>query len=466
MLICQAMERVANGTLKRVLISVPPRHGKSSICSETFAPWYFGNNPKGRIILASYSSSLSDTFSRRARNTMQTQNYQDIFETKLAEDSQSVKTWHTTDGGYMLSSGVGGAITGRGGDILILDDYFSNREDSESEVMSDKLWDWYTSTFYTRQQKDAAIVIIATRWAETDLIGRLLAEEEAGHGDKWEKITLPAIAVENERWRAKDEALWESTYPVQKLLQTKNVIGSRDFEALYQQNPLNEGGGHFKREYFVKYDSDELRGKDLEIVTFIDPAISLKQSADYSAIVTIGRDKLTNNIYILDVFHNRCEPDELVDTLFDIVKTWQPKKVGIEVVAYQKMLALEVRKQMRLRNSFFQLEEVRPMGEKEARILSTLQPRYSNHSIIHYGTMCDVIESELLRFPDGAHDDAIDALAGAVHMLKTTAQGLVSNTNITTDRYSNKGLTGRNGGDNLQLQSNYNIYGNSFGRYS
>lgn len=168
------------------------------------------------------------------------------------------------------------------------------------------------------------------------------------------------------------------------------------------------------------------------MVSFVDPAISQKETADYTAIVTVGIDDRSNNIYVLDVFADRIEPDAIIDNLFRIVKEFNVRKVGIEVVQYQKMLALEIKKQMRIRDTFFVLDEVKPMGEKEARIRAILQPRYSNGAIFHKKEFTE-LELELLKFPNGKHDDKIDALSGAVRMLESQNIASGGSTLVTVD---------------------------------
>lgn len=413
-IIADALTRVADGDCKRLIISVPPRHGKSELASVLCPSWFLGRNPKGQVMITSYSASLADSFSRRARNLTQETNFKAVFPNfQLSDDSQSVKAWHTTSGGHCISAGVGGAITGKGFHLGIIDDPISNREEAESQLIRDKIWDWYTSTFYTRQEKDAAIVLMMTRWHEDDLAGRLIEAEKAG-GEQWEKVTLSAINEDPSNEREIGDPLWPDKYSIEDLQKIKKNIGDRDWNALYQQKPFNEAGGMFKKAYFQHY-AEPLTDSITKKITFVDPAISEKQTADYTAIVTIGLNE-KNQIFVLDVVQERMNPDDLINTLFSVVNTYEPDIVGIENVQFQKMLILEIRKQMNMRNVFFHLEEVRPTGEKTARIASTLQARYSNASVFHLKHKCSELESELIKFPTGKHDDIIDALAGAVSL--------------------------------------------------
>ena len=241
------------------------------------------------------------------------------------------------------------------------------------------------------------------RWREDDLAGQI----EETDWQEWEVIKIPAI----ENWKS----FWEEKFSVPELNDIRSKMGDYFFMSQYQQDPINEGGWAFKKEYFQKYNPIEAQTRQLDKYIFVDPAISLKEEADFTAIVTIWIDRRSNHIYVLDIFHGRIEPDTLIEELFVRVNHFQPDKVGIETVQYQKMLALEIKKQMSIRKSYFVLEEVKPMWEKEARIKSTLQPRYANRTVWH-NEECIDLELELLKFPNSKHDDLADAMSGAVSL--------------------------------------------------
>lgn len=226
--IASALEKVESGEIKRLLIQMPPRHGKSQLASINFPAWYLGRNPNKEIITASYSSDLAIDFGSKTRDVVNDEIYKDIFETRLKQDEQNKAKWRTNDKGSYTSVGVGGPLTGRGANILIIDDPLKNREEAESETMRKKVWDWYTSTAYTRLEKNGAIIVIMTRWHLDDLAGRLLDYEQHG-GEHWEVISFPAIAEDDERFRKKGEALWESKYDLNALLNIKQNIGAYDW---------------------------------------------------------------------------------------------------------------------------------------------------------------------------------------------------------------------------------------------
>ena len=401
---------------------MPPRFGKSYLASILFPSWYLWRHPDKNVMITSYSASLSETFSRQSRNLLLDNNYQKVFNTRLSDDSKSVKDWWTRQWWKFIASWVWWAITWKGFNIGIIDDPVSNREEAESEIISQNVWDWYTSTFFTRQEADAAIIVIMTRWHEDDLSWRLLARQEELEKkrietEKWEILNFPAIATDYESFRDIWESLWEDKYSTPYLETVRSEIWLRDFEALYQQNPVPIDTWDFTRDMFKYY--DYVDKSKLEIITFVDPAISQKQTADYTAIVTVWIDVDDwNKIYVLDYVQKRLSVIWIIDHLFDVVREYEPSVVWIESASTQGYLIQEIEKQMELRDRIFKLECVIPSSEKEARIRSSLQARYSIWKIYHKRSIMEELEKELLKFPSWKHDDIIDALAYWVSMLK------------------------------------------------
>ena len=197
-MIAEKLEAVERGEIDRLMINMPPRHGKSELASRRFPAWFLGRHPNKSVIAASYNSDLAADFGRQVRNIVAAREYANLFETKLAEDSRAANRWNTDAGGSYVAAGVGTAITGGGADILLIDDPVKDREEADSEIQRQKVWDWYTSTAYTRLAPGGRIIVIQTRWHEDDLSGRLLVEQAKG-GDKWEILELPAITSDG-RW--------------------------------------------------------------------------------------------------------------------------------------------------------------------------------------------------------------------------------------------------------------------------
>lgn len=412
-IIAETLERVERGELKKVMFFLPPRFWKSELASINFPAWFLWRNPDSELILCSYGADLAEEFSRKARNKFISDEHQFIFPCKIAADSKAVGQWHTDKGGWMVSAWVSWPVTGKGWKILLTDDPVKNSEDADSALKRQKAWDWYVSTLRTRKADDwAAEVIMMTRWHEDDLAWRLLAAEK-----DWFVVIVPAL---KKNW----ESNWESKFSAEYFRKFEKEVWPRVWSSLYMQNPQPIGWGLFKREYFNYYKEDQLEREldisKMERIMYVDPAISIKQTADYTAIVTIWI--LNWNVYILDIFKERAEPDRLIDQLFHRINIYNPHKVGIENIAFQKMLILEIRKQMEIRKRWFILEEVHPMWEKEARISSTLHSKYVTWKIFHlYGwDNTYEMEDELLSFPLGWHDDVIDALSWAVKMIGET----------------------------------------------
>jgi hypothetical protein len=197
--IADKLEAVERGEIKRLMILMPPRHGKSELASRRFPAFYIGRNPGKQIIAASYNSDLANDFGREVRNIVAGPEFGALFQTSLAPDSSAANRWHTGHGGMYVAAGVGTAITGRGADVLLIDDPFKDREEADSELRRQRVWDWYTSTAYTRLMPGGAIVVINTRWHDDDLSGKLLAEADNG-GDQWEVLRPGLCGLSGIRW--------------------------------------------------------------------------------------------------------------------------------------------------------------------------------------------------------------------------------------------------------------------------
>ena len=410
----EALMRVERWECKRLILELPPRSWKSRISGE-FISWYMWKNPTKDVLLTGHSISLLETFSRNIRNRIDSKEYSELFDTRLQEWNTAVKSWKVNWGWEFSIFWVWGWITGKWWHLIVIDDPYSGREDAESQTIKDKTWDWYKSTLLSRRQnEDSAIVIIMQRWGEDDLVWRILEEDTK---NEWEEIKIPAI---NDEW----ESFWKEKFSINYLNEMRKEIWEYFFMSQYQQDPVNEWGGDFKKEYFEYYEPQDLYDKTsrLNIISFLDPAISKTQEWDNSALVTIWIDPQSNYIYLLEVKKFKEHPDEIINEVFATSDTWKSKwasyRMWIEVVQYQKMLALEIQKQMRIRDKFFTLEEVRPQWEKEARIRTNLQGRYSGRTILHPKHWANVseFETELLKFPNGKNDDMIDAEASAVWM--------------------------------------------------
>jgi predicted phage terminase large subunit-like protein len=427
--IAQKLEKVEKGEITRLMLFMPPRHGKSELATKKFPAWYLGKNPNKEIICCSYSADLAEEFGRMTRDAVADELHQTIFpDCFLRKGSKSASKWKVGryKGGF-LAAGVGGSITGMGANVLLIDDPIKNREEANSDVYRQKVWDWYTSTAFTRLEKDGAVILIMTRWHDDDLAGRLLERDgRLGYGrdpetgmwkkgypgkqGRWDVVTLPAIAEEDERFRRQGEALWPEKYDVDSLEEIKNTIGLQDFSALYQQNPVNKEAQLFQDEWFKCW--KELP-KHMNYVTAVDPAISKEKRADDSVVLTLGRDP-NDKYYLVDIKNFKADPSELITEIFRQQEKWN-SRVGVEVTQYQMSLVHYMGLEQQRMHKRLNIIPVRHSHKKEERIRG-LEPFYRNGLIFHPPGGSEALEDQLKRFPSGKHDDMVDALATAIYL--------------------------------------------------
>ena len=415
--ICQRLEKfseqVANKESPRLMLFMPPRHGKSTLASVAFPAWHLGRHPDHEFISCSYSGSLAMSFSRKVRQLLREPVYKNVFEkSRLDKDSQSIESWQTTQGGGYVAAGVGGGITGKGANVLVIDDPVKNREDAESDNNRAATWDWYTSTAYTRLSPGGGILVILTRWHDDDLAGRLLKQAEDG-ADQWEVIRYPAIAEIDENFRKQGESLHPERYNVDALEQIRKAIGPRDWSALYQQNPVSDEGDYFSRDMIRYYEYDEIDTAELNYYCAWDLAIGQRDRNDYSVGIVVGIDEY-DNLYVVDVVRGKYDGFELVEQILDLYETWRPGIVGIERGHIEMALGPFLQKRTRergLSEAYFKdLKVGRRDKEARARAIQGRMQQgmvYFPKDAVWTGTMV----AELLRFPNGAHDDQVDALA-------------------------------------------------------
>jgi len=416
--ICSKLEAVERGEIKRLIITLPPRHSKSLLASEMFPAWFIGRNPGKQMIACSYSAELAGDFGRKVRNTVKQKSFENLFPgVELEADSKAAGKWHTNKGGVYVSAGIGGSITGKGAHVAIIDDPLKNREEAESPVIREKIWDWYTSTLYTRLMPGGALIVIMTRWHHDDLVGRLLREQDKG-GDKWEIVNFKAISDED------GSALWPAWYPVEDLRKIRGVIGTRDFEALYQQEPSGDTSLGFKTDWLKYYTVPP----DHDLVNFyivVDPANEKKKESDFTSMWVIGlhRDR---NYYLYDGIHDKLNLTERANTLFDFHRQYHPLGVGYEQYGMQADIQ-HIEMLQDLRNYRFVITKLAGSTPKNDRI-RRLVPIFENSRMylprILYrrnfeGQRVDIIKSliddEYNLFPVSIHDDMLDNLANIVH---------------------------------------------------
>ena len=421
----EKLQAVERGEIKRLILELPPRHGKSLLASIIFPAWYMGKNPDKEIITASYNSDLAQDFGGKTRALVDDPVYHNIFNLKLAKDEKAKAKWKTSGGGTYTSVGIGGAITGRGADILIIDDPIKNREEADSDLIRAKHWAWFTSTAYTRLEPDAAIILILTHWHYDDLAGRLIENEKNG-GQKWEVVKFPAIAESDDEFRKAGEPLWANHFNLTTLEETRKMIGLMDWAALFQQNPIISESQEFREEYFRYFDEAELEEEHLTINILIDPAISKRDQACNTGFIDVAKKKHQPFWYVMDDCSGKMDPGQITAMVFNKVEQYERDypmanvKVWIETIAFQEAYLYFFKEEMRRRERYFNIGELKNRQDKHGRIRGLI-PLYKQGIIKHRHYMSKgPLEMELLQFPFGKLVDRIDALAFNLTALSPT----------------------------------------------
>ena len=436
--ICEKLEKfeqdIADRKSPRLMLFMPPRHGKSELASTQFPAWFLGRNPSKEVISCSYASGLALSFSRKVRELLRWPKYNSLFpNTKLGKDSQSTENWLTTEGGGYLAAGVGGPITGHGADVLIIDDPVKNRADAESGTERNRVWDWYSSTAYTRLMPGGGVLLILTRWHVDDLAGRLLYEMQHG-GDQWDIVVYPAVAVHDETYRKEGEALHPERYDTTALKRIKSALTARDWGALYQQNPSTEEGAILKRNYWNRWCRKEPPTTEYIIQSY-DTAYSKSEQADFSVITTWGlfypdgdysehelapdnednpRDhRFSGNdahLILLDADKGRYSFPELKERAYELYTYWQPDSTIIEAKATGLPLAHEMRR------AGIPVQTFTPSrgNDKLTRVHSVTDVFASGNVWAPKNAWADDLIEECHRFPNGKYDDQVDSTVQAI----------------------------------------------------
>lgn len=408
-IICEQCDRVVRREVDRLMLLCPPQHGKSSTASKRLPAYVLGHIPTTDVISASATAQLAEEFGRDTRNCIASPEYRVLFpETTLAEDSQAKGRWNTTQGGGYYAVGVGGALMGRGGELGIIDDPFATWEDAQSTLQRDKVWDWYTGTFYNRIRPGGAIIVIQHRMAEDDLAGRLIEQQRAGGPDKWEIVELPALL---------DDPPWVERYDRAALERIKAVSGPRKWSALYLQNPTPAEGTFFKREWFRRYTPEQLP-RALHRYMSSDHAPAGTEGGDYTCVRVWGLNG--SDLYLLDGFRHQETMDVSMER---VVGRKAEKKIGLiqkhrplawfpEDDNNWKAVAGFVTKSMREEGAFCRIEPISPNGADKEVKAQAFQGMASMGCVwIPVGPEGDELIEQYVRFPGGRNDDEVDAAA-------------------------------------------------------
>lgn len=409
-IMADAFERVANGTLKRLIVNMPPRHTKSEFASYLLPAWFLGKFPEKKIIQTAHTAELAVGFGRKVRNLVQSEHYSKVFSTKLSSDSKAAGRWNTDKAGDYFAIGVGGAVTGKGADLLVIDDPHSEQEAKQNNpAVFDNVYEWYTSGPRQRLQPGGAIIIVMTRWAKRDLTGQILKNSSKDGTDEWEVIEFPAILPSgNPLW----PAFWNKT----ELEALKSELPVAKWEAQYQQNPTSEEGAIVKRDQWRIWPG-ETPPSCTYVIQSWDTAFEKNNRADFSACTTWGvfykEDEQGNqvaNIILLDAVKERLEFPELKQKAYEMYKEWSPDTLLVEKRAAGAPLIYELRK------IGVPMSEYTPSkgSDKIARVNAIADLFASGMVWCPETRWADEVMEEMASFPYGDHDDLVDSSSQAL----------------------------------------------------
>ena len=408
-----AFERVANGELKRLIINMPPRHTKSEFASFLLPAWFLGKNPGKKVIQTSHTAELAVGFGRKVRNLVDTDHYHKIFpDLVLQADSKAAGRWNTSKGGDYFAIGVGGAVTGKGADLLIIDDPHSEQEAAIAETQPDiydKTYEWYTSGPRQRLQPGGAIVIVMTRWSKKDLTGQVLKAAAQRGGEEWEVIEFPALLPSG-------NPLWPEFWSLEELTALKEELPNSKWMAQYQQNPTSETSAIVKRDWWQIWEDEKPPKCNFTLMAW-DTAFEKSQRSDYSALTLWGvfyhpdaTGVAQANIILLNAFRERMEFPRLKQVAIQQYKEWKPDSVIIEKKASGAPLIYE------MRAMGIPVQEFTPTkGNDKISRLNAVSDLFASGRVWAPGThWAEEVIDEVASFPSGEHDDYVDSVSLAL----------------------------------------------------
>lgn len=414
--LAQALEDVEAGKISRLIITFPPRHGKSELSSKRFPAWFIGRDPYRYCAVCTYNQTFAEDIGRKVREIIQTPAYRQIFPTAaLRKGSAAADRLETTEGGAIYFLGRGGTITGRGADLIIIDDPIKNSEEARSETVRNALWEWFSADISSRFMTDTgAMIVIQTRWHEDDLVGRLTdptnPHYDAEEASRWKIINIPAIAEDGDvLGRKAGEPLWPQRFGLQYLEDFKRR-DARAFSALYQQKPTPDDGDLIKKEMLKSYRPDQLP-KNLRIYAASDHAVGTKQEHDKTCLLIVGVDDM-NRIWVLDAFWQRARADKVVDAMIALMKKWKPITWWAESGHISKSIGPFLYKRMTEEKVFVYVQEQVPSKDKVTRAQSIIGRMAMGMVYLPLAEpWYEDARQELLKFPNARHDDFVDTIA-------------------------------------------------------
>lgn len=407
----QFLQDIIDEKEPRLMITMPPRHGKSFIATERFPAWALGKYPHLEFIIASYGSDKAIEFSQRAREVFRSEYFKTVFPESKFGVSEKLNNWDVVGGGGYKAVGVGGALTGSGAHALIIDDPVKNWEEAVSKTYREKILNWYQSTAYTRLAPGAGVLMIQTRWHESDLAGEALKMEDEG----WKVLNFPAVAENDEKYRKKGEALHSERYPIERLRKIEKGVGPRVWISLYQQKPRIDGGMHIKREWFNIIPKAP---EGLQWRRFWDLAVKAKQQSDHSASFKGAMDR-EGNFYISTGLHFKREWPNTKKIILQMGKM-EKIGVGIEAVSAFEIAVQEIRPALR---GICQVKGYTVATDKLSRALPWIDLAENGKVFLVDGMWIPNFLDECEAFDpikDASPDDQVDAVSGLFKMVNRT----------------------------------------------
>jgi predicted phage terminase large subunit-like protein len=397
------LEAVERGEVERLMVLMPPGSAKSTYASVLFPPWFMGRNPQMGILGVSNTQDLAERFSRRVRNIVALREFSNVFEGNgISLDSAAAGNWETLRGGEFFAAGMGSAIAGRRADLGLIDDPIKTRQEADSDRIRQTQWEWYINDFLTRLKPGGRQILIQTRWHEDDLGGRILEREAS----KWRIIKLPMLAVSNDPLdRKPGERLWPEWFTEEQVNTAR--LDTRAWNALYQQEPVPDEGDYFKRDNFSEYDAYP---QGLHVYGASDYAVT-EGSGDFTEHGVFGID-MNGNPYVLDWWRAQASSNVWIESQCDLIRQWKPLVWFGEAGPIRRAIEPFLIQRMTERNAFCRLEWLPSIHDKEIRARA-IQALASIKTVSwpKRSSWRAEVEKQLLQFPAGKYDDAVDVFS-------------------------------------------------------
>jgi predicted phage terminase large subunit-like protein len=429
-LLIEKLEAVERGEIARLMIFMPPGSAKSTYASIDFPAWYIGRNPTKNVITGSYAQRLSRRFARKCRNVVRSQTYREVFGFGLAAGAKAAEEWEVEPGGEFTATSVDGAVTGRRGDVILVDDPVKGRKEADSPTIRETAWHWWVSDLRTRLKPFGALIVIMTRWHEDDIAGRILPLDYDGEsgvfvgrdGEEWHVLSIRAEAEANDPLgRKPGEFLWPEWFAGGMLAREKIAQGPRNWSALYQQRPSPEEGDYFKSEWVRWYDKPPAK-ELLRIYGASDYAVTA-DGGDFTVHGIFGVDA-ADRIFVLDWWRQQAPSDVWIETLCDLVQKWKPVQWAEESGQIEKGVGPFLEKRMRERGAYVYREQFTSAADKPTRAQS-IRGRMAMGMVYFPRTApwVNTLVRQLLTFPTGTNDDDVDVMSLLGRMLDVLMTG-------------------------------------------